>query len=418
MDIQVRTAETSDERAAIYRLRYELYVEGQHLFSQEADHESLTLQDDEDRGSRLLFAEVAGDVMGTLRVSWGGDAEFSPQTKRTYDIERFLGVLRPEQIAVFSRLVVRPECRGGLVPLQLVIAAAEFATEHGVELGFCDCEPHLVGLYCALGFRPYRSLYNHPSNGVLVPLVIVAADLPYLESVASPLSGVLAERDVPCEVLQKIEPLLTDPNSIKIADRGDGRFWRDIEEWCADWLRRQQPGLEREGGLLAEIDPSQRRALLADGCILECGPGAALICKGHVSRTIYFILEGALDVCDGERVLATLKEGEIVGEVAFLLPMRRTADVRVARRCRVLALNNATLRRILESGAPVGSRFLLAVSRALARKLAGSTANWASCPAHDDLEGLRRLVALRCVDEGGLTFSAASAMGGSGGEID
>ena len=46
MEVKLYTATTEDQKEAAYRLRYELYVEDQELFQNEADHEAASDADD------------------------------------------------------------------------------------------------------------------------------------------------------------------------------------------------------------------------------------------------------------------------------------------------------------------------------------------------------------------------------------
>jgi len=60
----------------------------------------------------------------------------------------------------------------------------------------------------------------------------------------------------------------------------------------------------------------------------EFKEGQEFIRKGDVAEDMYIIKKGKVIVVDGEAVLATLGENEIVGELAILAPIRRTASVK------------------------------------------------------------------------------------------
>ena len=78
MDIQVRYAETQDELQAIFRLRYEIYNQEMNLESSAIDHQYQQLTDANDDTARILFATVDNELVGTLRLHWGGTPH-SPQ---------------------------------------------------------------------------------------------------------------------------------------------------------------------------------------------------------------------------------------------------------------------------------------------------------------------------------------------------
>jgi CRP-like cAMP-binding protein len=71
---------------------------------------------------------------------------------------------------------------------------------------------------------------------------------------------------------------------------------------------------------------------------LERGPGDEIIKEGDVDESLYVIVMGRVSVLKGQRTLAELGDGEVVGELALLDPAPRGATVR--------ALSDVTLLRI------------------------------------------------------------------------
>lgn len=316
-DFSVRLATSVGERNAIYRLRYDLYVSRQNLFEDVADHDRRFLVDDGDATSRLFYAAVDGEVVGTIRINWGAEHEFSKEMRETFALEHFQSVVPLEDMLVFSRFVVSPEHRGGLVPYQLMLACAEFSVTQGAELAFCDCEPHLVGLYQRLGFRPYRPLYDHPTSGLLVPLLMIGADLGYLARIGSPLRQTLARRTKPVDVAERILAILPERGPVRGAEfEGEGKYWSEILGWLDHRDDAGQAFFDR-------LDREEIRQLLSKSHILDCRRGDALIRRGHVSRTLYILLEGSLEVREQGKCVGVSHAGDVIGEVAFLLGDRR-----------------------------------------------------------------------------------------------
>jgi CRP-like cAMP-binding protein len=69
-------------------------------------------------------------------------------------------------------------------------------------------------------------------------------------------------------------------------------------------------------------------------------------------------------------VVAVATEGEVVGEVAFLLSTPRISDVRALEGgARVLALSESALRALIDSSSRAAALLLLNLSRGLALKL-------------------------------------------------
>jgi CRP-like cAMP-binding protein len=61
--------------------------------------------------------------------------------------------------------------------------------------------------------------------------------------------------------------------------------------------------------------------------IKEYDTDDTVISKGEMGNCMYLIRKGRVKVHDGDKILATLKENEIVGELSLLAPVPRTASV-------------------------------------------------------------------------------------------
>lgn len=365
MQADLHWVTTEKERADVYRLRYEIYVEGQGLFQDEADHERRLLTDEHDADAHIAVAKIDGRLVGTVRLDWGGDVPFSSATREAYDVSRFAGVVDESDVVLVSRLVVRPELRGATLGFDLFLKVFEFAAEHGAELILGSCESHLLSHYRKLGFRPFGELYNHPTNGVLVPIAAVMADFEHLRRIDSPSLRVARRRTKPVRRLEEIVARVTDKPAIVSQELEDTeKYWGEVSRCLAD-----SDGEPR--GILGELSRPEAAVLLAKSHLLTCNGGDALTLKGHVSRTLYILLSGNLDIYDdGAHVARVSERGSILGEVAALSKAPRISDlVAGPGGARVLALSDSNLRKILASHDALAAKFLLFVARRLCQKL-------------------------------------------------
>lgn len=367
-DIQIRLAISEEDHAAIYRLRYELYVEDQGLFRNEADHERRFLMDELDARSQLILAEVEGDIAGTARLTSGLDGPLPDDIRETYDIARFRGILEEEDIAVGTRLLLRHEHRGGDMAYRCIARMLELAVEQDIDLILGNCETHLVNNYMKLGFRPYGGLYNHPENGMLVRVALVTGDHEHLAKLKSPLLPIARRQPTPAP-REKVERICS-------ALASDAAARSKFDTTTIDYVGEVSESLrdgERLCGIMDTLSLEEARALLDMSHILRCSEGDAIIRKGHVSRTLYMLLSGSLDVRDEEGLVAHLEErGTLVGEVAFFSAGGRMSDVVAAEDgTRVLALSDRVLRQLISDRGPVAAKFLHFVACGLAEKLRG-----------------------------------------------
>ena len=73
-NIHIAIAETDDEKRAVYRFRYRIYVEEMGKYKSVADHARREFYEPCDAHSRLFYATENGEVVATARTTWGGDA--------------------------------------------------------------------------------------------------------------------------------------------------------------------------------------------------------------------------------------------------------------------------------------------------------------------------------------------------------
>ena len=79
-------------------------------------------------------------------------------------------------------------------------------------------------------------------------------------------------------------------------------------------------------------------------------PGDYIIKKGELGEEMFFINRGVVEVVsdNGRDVYATLTEGNFFGEMALLLSMPRTANIRAADYCDLYTIDKKTFERVLE----------------------------------------------------------------------
>jgi membrane protein len=91
-------------------------------------------------------------------------------------------------------------------------------------------------------------------------------------------------------------------------------------------------------------------------------PGETLIEEGDQSEITYFLYSGEVGIYKkiegGERKLGSLKEGQLFGEMAYLLKEKRTASVRAESEVVVLALSPHILEDLMRHSAPLSRRII------------------------------------------------------------
>lgn len=363
MSPEIVAVTTHAERELVYRLRYDIYIDEMHYPYANADHAGRRLTDALDATARLLLAREGDRALGTLRIQFGADAPFDAGSVATYGLDRLRGLVAPAQQAILTRFMIRPEHRAGPLARSMLLRFAELLVKERVEVAFLDCLPHLVNFYTGLGFRPSGPAVNDAISGVLVPMALLLGDHEHLARVESPLLPVL--REGPPGRRDRLERLAANLFTTHVLSEASdaATYWTQVSG-----LLEQLRGTR--SGILDGLPEETVKAVLSRGHLLDCAPGDFIARKGLVPRTVFVVLSGTLEVKDGERLLAVAGEGEVVGEIAFLLECPRTSDVVAATQARVLCLNEKNLRSLIEADSRGAAVLLFNLSRSLARKLA------------------------------------------------
>jgi hypothetical protein len=355
--IEFGRAETDAERAEVARFFYSVYVEEMGRFRAAADHQRRELRDPEDAYSWLFVARDEGRIVGTCRLTWGGDG-LSERQVRYYCLEPFLAELPAERLLVGERAMVAPEYRGTNLYHDLGQTTMPVVVAHDVLLGFGASEPHLVPMYLRLGQRPYapRNFFSDES-GYLIPNVSITPDNDAARAAQqSPEYGVAFNwkagavyQSLPLGVKQYLDSFGT----VRAAGTlGEDTYTKEVRNALAELPRTHR-------GLFDEMTDDAVRRYVENSIILDCHGNDHIIKRDGTARNMYLVLSGTFEARDGERLIRSLGVGDIFGESGFLLGRLRTADVFVTSdTARVLSLSERSLRKVVE-GDPASARSLL-----------------------------------------------------------
>jgi hypothetical protein len=367
--MHIAIAETEDVKRAVYRFRYDVYVEEMGRYRTTADHAQRMLVEPCDAHSRIFYATENGAVVATGRLTWGGDAPLPRRMIEQYSLAPFLAELPADVIAVAERGMVTPRLRGSDLFLQLLGALLRFANDHRIQLIFGDCEPHLLNLYLGLGYRTYsKKNVNSAEAGYLVPIVYVPEDIAYLRYLGSPLLEYLRDFGDEARVPACIERIMAEGSAV---------MSRRLMASAAYWGEVHGALSELEGKRISALDgfsEDDAARCLDKSTIIECSAGDHVLKKGGVARNLFVVLDGTLEVRDGETPLAVLGPGDVFGEMAFLLERPRSKDVYAATDgVRVLSLSEHTLRQMIKSDPAIAAHLLLNISKMLCLRLLKET---------------------------------------------
>jgi hypothetical protein len=186
---EVRIARTAEEKAAVYRLRYEAYVEERGIVSQYADHERRWIKDPLDENGLVLVAVSGGSVAGTIRLNCArnGPLEFEHE----YLLDRFRPYY-PEAVSTTTKFIISAKHRKSRVAMRLAQEQFVIAKELGIVFDFINVDNEMVVFYEKFGYRLYGPKFCHPEFGLVPTMILVLDDAEHFRRVGSPLYGVAA----------------------------------------------------------------------------------------------------------------------------------------------------------------------------------------------------------------------------------
>ena len=152
--------------------------------------------------------------------------------------------------------------------------------------------------------------------------------------------------------------------------------------------------LQREGNLRHSFSKDEIQSLAEHLSIEVIQPETILMHKGEPSDSMVFILEGLVQILDGERQLAIEKTGAIIGESLFSEEATRVADVQTIETTTVGRLSIHNFENFLEQNQPLALKYreyFRAIRRARADQIAAENytnkRKYLALIAHNNMKG-------------------------------
>ena len=136
----------------------------------------------------------------------------------------------------------------------------------------------------------------------------------------------------------------------------------------------EEVDLLRRIPLFSKIEPSKLKLLAFTSERLKFSAGQELCHQGETGSTAYIIIDGEADVLvdapAGELKVASLGKNDLVGEIAILIDVPRTATVRAVSPVTTLAISKDLFYRMVTEFPQMG----VEIMRELAHRLEATTA--------------------------------------------
>src|SRR5688572_6621386 len=134
MRVQIREASTPDDREAVFRFRYRVYVEEMGRVQQYVDHRARRVEVPLDRRAEVLAAWDGAEVVGTVRFNYAGRGGLGYYVG-LYGMERFAPFF-PARTCVTTKLMVASRLRNTTLGLRLCKHGCAAALRDGMSFDF------------------------------------------------------------------------------------------------------------------------------------------------------------------------------------------------------------------------------------------------------------------------------------------
>ncbi len=117
--------------------------------------------------------------------------------------------------------------------------------------------------------------------------------------------------------------------------------------------------------LFSELSKAELRSIEKLMTPIDIRAGREFITEGEPGREAFIILEGTAEVRRGGRLIATVGAGEVLGEMAVVAGLHRTATVTAQTPMIAEVLDRREFSALLDQNAKISKKILIAVVKRL-----------------------------------------------------
>lgn len=254
----------------------------------------------------------SGEIIAALRLADANCLKSSIAVREQYSFE-FFDDERLAGMAIITQQAIQPAYLKTPALTVLMSHCIIEVLKAGGETLVMSCDTGHFPLYKRLGFRPVGSLRKTSGGDYEIPMIFLP-DHDYLTIINSPvvplLRGVNYERYQP--LCQWYYRLVRENSELQVGSA----FYPETEE-AFEGHRILTEGLSETG----------RHAFLKNAMVINCREGEVLMTENDGGKAFGFVRRGLVKVVIGSKTVVLLGEGDIFGEIAFILHSKRSAEV-------------------------------------------------------------------------------------------
>lgn len=224
----------------------------------------------------------------------------------------YFGEERLAEMAFFNSVSIAPAYLKTPAPQVLISHCFIEILKAGGQAILMSCDPGHFSIYKRIGLRPVGALQKSDNGDLEIPMVFLP-DLEYLSIIHSPvlplLRGMYFDKYKP--LVQWYYQMVRENEDMPISSA----FYAKEEEFGGH--DNITEGISEEG----------KENFLSNAMKVHCKKDEVLITENDAGKSFGYVRKGVVKVMIGSRTVVLLGEGDIFGEIAFILGTKRTAQV-------------------------------------------------------------------------------------------
>ncbi|MGZ3753349.1 MAG: hypothetical protein ACXVAU_18840, partial [Mucilaginibacter sp.] len=147
MKYDIRVATIKEEKEAIYRFRYRVYIEEMQKTHIQADHEATLLSDEADSYMVLYYSCINNKLAATVRSQRGPEGSFIERDRLFFLTDYFEELFDHNCLAIVDKLIVDIPYRNSLLAHEMMVRTYIDGWKAGTRLCFITCDDQLLSMY-------------------------------------------------------------------------------------------------------------------------------------------------------------------------------------------------------------------------------------------------------------------------------
>lgn len=254
----------------------------------------------------------SGTLVACIQLTDATGLAADPALASDYNLAVFEERRLP-QMAVFSSIAFTPDTpKNTVAPILLSHCFIEVLKAGGKTV-LMSCDSEDFALYKRIGMRPVGPLRKGAGERQYLPMILLP-DYDYLSIIHSPILPMLRGLDFSRYegVCQWYYDLVRNNPELQIGTA----FYPEGEET-----------FEGHHAITEDLSEAGKAAFLKNALVIKCREGEVLLHENDGGKAFGFVRRGIVRVVIGGKTIVLLGEGDIFGEIAYILHSKRTAQV-------------------------------------------------------------------------------------------